>query len=145
MGGEATEGDLKRVKYRKITHTRQQFSDHSMTHLAARDGLFQTALPLERLQPDGVPAAFQMAGYDLQPLAVRAGVVRRLAARLCRLKVLAQLQHCRHDLRVRLDVLLQNLRTETQSPRQTLRTETQMGQSQLMLFLLQNQPETSLR
>ena len=66
-----------------------------MTYLAATNGLFQTALPLQRLQPYGVPPALQMNCNDLQ--AITTGFLSLMAFLwffFVGLQVLTQFEHC---------------------------------------------------
>ena len=83
----------------------------AVADLSAVNGLLQTTLPLQGLQPDAVPTPLQVQGHELQRLALRAARAWRPQV----LQALAQLQHGGHDARVRLDVLLERLQQSNNS------------------------------
>lgn len=73
--------------------------------------LLQPTLPLEALQPDGVPPPLQAERHQLHRLALAArieGVADVTPAR----QLLAQLQDGGHGARASLDLRLQNLKRD---------------------------------
>ena len=71
--------------------------------------LLQSTLPLETLQPDGVPAPLQSERHQLHRLAVAARIERVADVTPAR-QLLAQLQDGGHGSRARLDFGLKNLK-----------------------------------